>query len=691
MLIRKTPVEIYRVPQTLEPMQKPISRTIAFHIIISLLVFCMTTRQTLNAAYSKSALTTSSRSLAEDLFRRADALNRTLHTRPLEERTISDYLQLLDSYNQVIRLNTDNFYSAESLAKRAELMREMADTSGDSALYQQAIETLRQLVSDHPHSAFVGDALITIAQIYEENLQDLDGAVAAYKELIAYFPASVMAREARAVVSRFEAELRHRSIDVTAANAGNLIAGITKLTNIRNFTGSDYARIVIDLSGDAQFAATRADDNRIAITFSGAAIAPSLYGRRFILGDESLLKRITVQQGEASSGVQVDLQLAKTAEFSTFKLSSPERLIVDIHTANAAAKREAAVPTPETLETVETVETVVKEQPSTASVSATASVATPANPVEVRKPADAMTVNPNPVAPKLERSEMVAKANKPAIKGQPLMTLPEITEPIVVHNPDAQNQANAIAATVEAKVQAGTSVKCVVIDAGHGGHDTGTIGGNGLLEKDLTLDVARRLRNYIKRNYPDIEVVMTRDSDTFIALEQRTAIANARHADLFISVHANSSPSRSAAGVETFFAKEDKPAAETEKPATEKTAKPAAATPTEAAKPITASVTIGNRVAESRELARYIQSGLVRGIGATSPNSAANRGVKHAGFVVLMGAAMPSVLAEVSFVSNPKDEALLMTGQYRERIAASLFAGLNAYLKKNRPAEAKAK
>jgi N-acetylmuramoyl-L-alanine amidase len=106
---------------------------------------------------------------------------------------------------------------------------------------------------------------------------------------------------------------------------------------------------------------------------------------------------------------------------------------------------------------------------------------------------------------------------------------------------------------------------------------------------------------------------------------------------------------------------------------------------------VVASVTVGNRVAESRELARYIQAGLVRGIGAASPRTAMNRGVKHAAFVVLLGASMPSVLAEVSFLSNPKDEALLQTSQFRERVAASLFAGLNAYLKKNRPAEQKTK
>jgi N-acetylmuramoyl-L-alanine amidase len=203
--------------------------------------------------------------------------------------------------------------------------------------------------------------------------------------------------------------------------------------------------------------------------------------------------------------------------------------------------------------------------------------------------------------------------------------------------------------------------------------------------------VGRRLRAYIKNNYPDVEVIMTRDSDRFVALEERTAIANSRRADLFISVHANASPSRAASGVETFFLSPDRAPAEDLRAAARENARTADTKTGEKPEPMFASVTVGNRVAESRELARYIQAGLVRGIGAQSPRTATNRGVKHAPFVVLLGAAMPSVLAEVSFLSNPKDEALLQTNQFRERVAASLYAGLNAYLRKTRGPEAKAK
>jgi N-acetylmuramoyl-L-alanine amidase len=278
------------------------------------------------------------------------------------------------------------------------------------------------------------------------------------------------------------------------------------------------------------------------------------------------------------------------------------------------------------------------------------------------------------------------------------MSLPEISEPIVplanarsaTNDPGpAAALAKALGAKVDAKA-AEAPIHRIVIDPGHGGHDTGTISAGGMREKDLVLDVARRLRGYIKHSYPSVEVILTRDSDRFVALEERTAIANSRRADLFISIHANASPSRVASGVETYFVSPDRVPAEDLQTAARENATLASEKAGERRQPLVASVTtMGNRVAESRELARYIQSGLVRGIGAQSPRTAANRGVKHAPFVVLLGATMPSVLAEVSFLSNPKDEALLQTGEFRERVAASLYTGLNAYLKKNRSADSK--
>lgn len=633
-------------------MRRPVRDKLIFNGVVFALVFCLAVRPVLNAADPETSSSHSARSLVEDLFQYAGKLSHDLHDRPLEQRSWGDYRRALDAYGQVIRLNTDNYFSAESLARRAELLREMADGTGDSALYQQAIETFRSVIAEHPHSAFVGDALISIAQIYEENLRDLDGAANAYRELTVHFPDSILGREARAVLARFEAELGGRPVDVVVApgvTAGNAaMIEPPRLINVRSFSGPDYARVVLDLSDQSQFTVHRAA-NRVSFELASSSVARSLYGRRFIVGDSSLLRRISVSQNGAT-GVHIDIDLRTAFDCSAFRLAEPERIIIDLHAgvvARAAAPNESHVPT----------SARILEGPP--------------------------------------RPGRLSAADR-----NPLMSLPEIPDPIVplanarsaTNDPgSAAALANALGVKVDAKA-AEAPIHRIVIDPGHGGHDTGTISAGGMREKDLVLDVARRLRGYIKHSYPSVEVILTRDSDRFVALEERTAIANSRRADLFISIHANASPSRVASGVETYFVSPDRVPAEDLQTAARENATLASEKAGERRQPLVASVTtMGNRVAESRELARYIQSGLVRGIGAQSPRTAANRGVKHAPFVVLLGASMPSVLAEVSFLSNPKDEALLQTGEFRERVAASLYTGLNAYLKKNRAAESKAR
>ena len=646
-----------RVPQNGSDMQWQGRYKLIVSGVVFALVFCLTVRPVLNAADPEPAEERNPGSLADKLFRYANDLGRALHERPLEERSTSDYRRALDAYGQVIRLNTDNYFSAESLTRKAELLREMADASGDSALYHQAIISYRSVVAEHTHSAFVGEALTGIAQIYQDNLQDLDGAAAAYRELISYFPSSVMAREARAVLARFEAELMHRPVDVMIASNRDVRSTRTPtLTNVRNFSGPDYARVVIDLSDQTRYDERRVG-NSLSIQLDGAAVSSSLFGRRFIVGDGSLLKRIVVTDVDpvAQGAININIDVGSLSNYSSFRLSEPERIVIDLYAAGSRASSKMPA----------------HESP----------------PITAR--ADA------PVRADAKAEPRETRTTMSAAERNSLKSLPEISDPILplapgsTSNP-AASAAEALAAKVDAKA-AESPIKRIVIDPGHGGHDTGTISANGMREKELVLDVGRRLRAYIKNNYPDVEVIMTRDSDRFVALEERTAIANSRHADLFISVHANASPSRAASGVETFFVSPDRAPAEDLQAAARENVRVPDAKTGEKPEPMFASVTVGNRVAESRELARYIQAGLVRGIGAQSPRTAMNRGVKHAPFAVLLGAAMPSVLAEVSFLSNPKDEALLQTSQFRERVAASLFAGLNAYLKKNRALEAKAK
>jgi N-acetylmuramoyl-L-alanine amidase len=221
----------------------------------------------------------------------------------------------------------------------------------------------------------------------------------------------------------------------------------------------------------------------------------------------------------------------------------------------------------------------------------------------------------------------------------------------------------------------GLKIGKIVIDPGHGGHDTGTIGPNGLEEKDLVLEVGRRLGKMLETRL-GAEVVYTRKDDTFIPLETRTAIANQQRADLFISIHANSSHDAGARGVETYYlnftsSPEALEVAARENAVSEKSIYEL--------QDLVKKIALKEKIEESREFAGDVQESLHSGLAAKSPGIR-DRGVKKAPFIVLIGANMPSILAEISFVSNPGDEHHLETSEYRQRIAESLYRGIAKYV-----------
>jgi N-acetylmuramoyl-L-alanine amidase len=222
----------------------------------------------------------------------------------------------------------------------------------------------------------------------------------------------------------------------------------------------------------------------------------------------------------------------------------------------------------------------------------------------------------------------------------------------------------------------GLKISRIVIDPGHGGHDTGTIGPKGLMEKDLCLDVALRLGHEIEQKLPGAEVIYTRKDDTFIPLEQRTAIANEAKADLFISIHANSSRDHDARGIETYYlnfatSQESMEVATRENAYSEESLHDL--------QNLIQKIARNEKIEESKELASDIQDSLTRRLQTVSQNER-DRGVKKAPFIVLIGANMPSVLSEISFVSNPSDERLLRKTDQRQRIADGLYRGIASYL-----------
>jgi N-acetylmuramoyl-L-alanine amidase len=222
----------------------------------------------------------------------------------------------------------------------------------------------------------------------------------------------------------------------------------------------------------------------------------------------------------------------------------------------------------------------------------------------------------------------------------------------------------------------GLKIGRIVIDAGHGGHDTGTIGPTGLMEKDLCLDVALRLGKIIQAKLPGADVVYTRSDDTFIPLEERTNIANQAKADLFISIHANSSQDHAARGIETYYLNLRG------SPEAMEVASRENATSSEGIhdlQDVVRQIARTEKIDESKEFAQDVQDSLSKRI-QKSAKTVKNRGVRKAPFVVLIGADMPSILTEISFLSNPADEQLLKKPEQRQHVAEGIFSGVSNYL-----------
>ncbi len=225
--------------------------------------------------------------------------------------------------------------------------------------------------------------------------------------------------------------------------------------------------------------------------------------------------------------------------------------------------------------------------------------------------------------------------------------------------------------------EAAPPLRLIVLDAGHGGHDSGAVGPTGLMEKDVVLDVTRRVARLVEAGL-GVKVVLTRDGDHFVPLRDRTSFANRERADLFVSIHANAHRQSSWEGVETYFLSSEATDGEARQVAALENSvvqfeKPVARGRADVLKAILWDLAQSAFQVESSRLAEIVQDSMTRALRIP------NRGVKQAGFYVLGGAAMPAILIEIGFVTNPREERKLRDAQYRDEIARAIVSGLAEY------------
>ncbi len=501
------------------------------------------------------------------------------------------------------------------------------------------------------------------------------------------------------------------AIPVNAITPSSHHGKLPLVTNVRYWSTPDYTRVAIDLEEEVKYEAGRVPSpDRIFFDLHDTKLASELMGKSFDVGD-GFLHKIRIAQFERGM-TRVVLEVDDVAEYSAFLLPNPYRLIIDIH-GKAQQKTLLAKNTPPPAPVKTSTETAKSQTPPVLTQS------TPEKPKQT-PPSIAVNNPPAPVAttkreteegdaaehaPEKSADNSATKKSDPTkeltdpsaktevaskeVKATSQPTSAPISETVAPRKGSRKSKKAAadteeVASTHTAEPTAsgdrsliralGLKIGKIVVDAGHGGHDTGTIGPKGLMEKDLVLDVALRLGKLLEKQL-GAEVVYTRNDDTFIPLETRTAIANKQEADLFISVHANSSRDASARGVETYYLNFTSNADALEVAARENAVSQKSVFELQ---DLVKKIALKEKIEESREFASDVQHAMSTGL-STKNQAMRDRGVKKAPFVVLIGANMPSILAEISFVSNPGDEKKLQTPEYRQKIAESLYKGVARY------------
>ena len=487
-----------------------------------------------------------------------------------------------------------------------------------------------------------------------------------------------------------------------AKSSGRRRGQLAQVTGIRHWSTPDYTRVAIDLGDDVTYEAARVPNpDRIYFDLHGTRLARELAGKSFAVTDDGFLKKIRAAQF-SNDMTRVVLDVNDVTEYSAFLLPNPYRLIIDIH---GGSKSEPPVRT--TIGAVQRPATPAPTVPNTTAVKTASSFEVAALSAQPGRVEATSQPTSEPIAAVVKgqgRGDRVQSLENTPPEDAPTATAtsdgvprdPSPSKAATLANaaPGATSRKNrrgklvangepglpARAAMPTAKGETslvralGLKIGRIVIDAGHGGHDSGTLGVDGLEEKDVVLDVALRLGTLLHQRLGS-EIIYTRSEDTFVPLETRTAIANKAQADLFLSIHANSSADASARGVETYYLNF------TSSPSALETAARENAVSDQSIyqlSDLVKKIALKDKIAESREFAGDVEQGLYGGLQRGNAGLK-NRGVKKAPFVVLIGANMPSVLAEISFVTNPRDARQLQQPEYRERVAESLYRGVAKY------------
>jgi N-acetylmuramoyl-L-alanine amidase len=712
--------------------------SLGFVLLGSLLTFVALPCSAAESSGTSSRSAANKREAAGSQFAKAEDLRSALNNKPVGKRTLAEYAHVATAYRMVYVITPHAAEVPEALLAVGEIYTDMGDRFGRS-YYQTSVESYQFLIREYPTSKLVPDAMLRVAKLQKNQIGDNSASARSFEEYLKKYPKSPRRREVQEELAEL-ALLRNtapggtissasssngavasapverptvaaktpppaspptevsvetvkkdvRPVDLrSAAKSGGETGDSEEAPRVEKISmnpTSDGAEVMIDLEDSVEYASGRiGNPDRIYFDLHAARLSPNVArGNIHVTGD--LLTQVRVAQNQAGV-VRVVLDVNGVKDYAVSLLKKPSRLVIELYadrgpvmkpepmqlakvpskTSNGVSNKvpppEIAQDTPLRDSELAAAAAMVPNSPALVAAPRNDALAKPASPPP---PPSAANSKPQPASPDGSPSKSVSAKTRSSKTGDK----PDLVQPATVPQPMRDGSSSTLTRAL------GLKIGRIVIDAGHGGHDTGTVGPTGLMEKDLCLDVALRLGRIIQQKLPAADIVYTRADDTFIPLEDRTRIANDAKADLFISIHANSSPDHGARGVETYYLNLQGSADAMEVAARENAA---AQQNVHDLEDLVKKIARTEKIGESRELAADIQDSLSKRMQKTA-KPVKNRGVRKAPFVVLIGADMPSILTEISFLSNPADEQLLKKPDHRQHVAEGLYAGVIEYL-----------
>jgi N-acetylmuramoyl-L-alanine amidase len=609
------------------------------------------------------------RTMYTDTLAREQAVRGALMASDATPALLADVRAVIASYEALVRRYPASGYSDNALWEAGRLALDAFLRFGETADRETGAKLLRRLAAGYPSST-----------------------------LAAQVPAQLAALENEELTPSLPTEPTVRS---TSTEPPRSVPGRDRIATIREIKRTvlgDAVRVTIELDGEVPFHDERiADPDRVFIDLPSTRPTAALADKTLrFASDADIVRQVRVGR-HPNNTTRIVLDAGGVATYSIYPLYNPYRLVIDCVRPTAPRLAETIRPKPAEPKSAESKPAETKPVEPKAKPSDSTMVAT--KPIESKPIERAIAPRPIEIKPIESRPVQVLPSRSltagwtrrfpygrpvnraaitQALTAGEMATTGVVATPAPVPPPPAPLPSSplpAIATTGGLSIarQLGLGVSRIVIDPGHGGHDPGAKG-KSVTEAELVLDIALRVEKLLEE-VPGVDVILTRRTDDFVPLPERTAIANREGADLFLSIHANASPNAMAHGIETYFLN----FATNTSAAAVAARENAASTLSMGEMPdIVKAIALNNKVDESRDFASHVQRAMLERL-RTSNKTLKDLGVKQAPFVVLIGATMPSVLAEISFVTNPQEARLLKGNAYRQKIAESLFNAIRKY------------